>query len=100
VSARVQLGRNWGMPASRKEDPELITGGPYRFIRHPIYTGFLLAMLGSAIALSPLFVLPLVLFAVYFSLAARREERYMAEKFPEQYPAYMKRTKMLLPFVV
>lgn len=100
VSARIYLGRNWGMPASRKENPELITGGPYQFVRHPIYAGFLIAMLGTAIALNLIWVLPLVLFGVYFIYSARREERYMAEKFPDQYPAYMQRTKMLVPFVV
>jgi protein-S-isoprenylcysteine O-methyltransferase Ste14 len=100
VSARIRLGRNWGMPASHKENPELITGGPYRFVRHPIYSGFLIAMLGTTIALSLAWVLPLVFFGVYFVYAARQEERYMAEKFPEQYPAYMKRTKMLVPFVL
>lgn len=100
ISARVYLGRNWGMPASRKENPELITGGPYQFIRHPIYTGILIAMLGTTIALSLVWILPLVLFGVYFFFSARREERYMTERFPEQYPAYMSRTKMLVPFVV
>jgi protein-S-isoprenylcysteine O-methyltransferase Ste14 len=100
VSARIQLGRNWGMPASRKENPELITGGPYQFVRHPIYAGFLIALLGTAIALSVLWLLPLVLFGAYFIYAARQEERYMAETFPEQYPAYKRRTKMLVPFVV
>lgn len=100
VSARIQLGRNWGMPGSRKENPELITGGPYRYVRHPIYTGFLIGMLGTAIALSFVWFLPLVLVGAYFIHAARSEERYMAEQFPEQYPAYMQRTKMLVPFVV
>src|ERR1700727_2525805 len=52
VWARIHLGRNWGMPTSTKEDPDLVTSGPYRTIRHPIYTGILLAMIGSAIAVS------------------------------------------------
>lgn len=52
VWARIYLGRNWGMPTSTKEDPELVTSGPYRTIRHPIYTGILLAMIGSAIAVT------------------------------------------------
>jgi protein-S-isoprenylcysteine O-methyltransferase Ste14 len=45
ISARRYLGRNWGMPMSRKEQPELITSGSYAVIRHPIYTGLILAML-------------------------------------------------------
>ena len=47
--ARAHLDRNWGMPMSRKENPELITTGPYAYVRHPIYGGILLAMLGSTI---------------------------------------------------
>src|SRR5215469_2998590 len=53
VWARIYLGRNWGMPMSEKADPELVTTGPYRRIRHPIYTGIILAMIGTAIAVSP-----------------------------------------------
>jgi protein-S-isoprenylcysteine O-methyltransferase Ste14 len=49
INARRHLGRNWGLPMSRKEQPELVTSGPYALIRHPIYTGLILAMLGSAI---------------------------------------------------
>jgi protein-S-isoprenylcysteine O-methyltransferase Ste14 len=52
VYARWHLGRNWGMPMSRKEQPELVTRGPYAFIRHPIYAGLILAMLGSAIGVN------------------------------------------------
>src|SRR5271168_1526739 len=47
IWARVYLGKNWGMPMSVKEKPELVIGGPYAYVRHPIYTGVLLAMLGS-----------------------------------------------------
>jgi protein-S-isoprenylcysteine O-methyltransferase Ste14 len=100
VLARVHLGRNWGMPMSRKENPELVATGPYALVRHPIYAGLLLAMLGSTIGLSLLWLPPLVLGGAYFIYSARREEALMTEQFPERYPAYMKRTKMLLPFVL
>jgi protein-S-isoprenylcysteine O-methyltransferase Ste14 len=100
ASARVQLGRNWGMPASLKENPDLVTAGPYRIVRHPIYSGLLIAMSGTVLAESILWLLPLVVSGFYFFVAARREERLMLEQFPEQYPAYMRRTKMLLPFVL
>ncbi len=96
--ARVHLGRNWGMPMSTKESPELVTTGPYAFVRHPIYTGILLAMLGSTVGENAFWVLPFVLFGAYFVYSARREEELMIEHFPEQYPAYMQRTNMLLPF--
>jgi len=95
--ARVHLGRNWGMPMSTKESPELVTTGPYAFVRHPIYTGVLLAMFGSSIGENAFWVLPLVLFGAYFVYSARREEELMMKQFPEQYPAYMRRTNMLLP---
>ena len=52
VWARVHIGRNWGTPMTQKNEPELVTSGPYRFVRHPIYSGILLGGLGTAIALS------------------------------------------------
>src|SRR6202451_1291354 len=66
VWARIYLGRNWGMPTSTKEDPELVTSGPYRTIRHPIYTGILLAMIGSAIAASVWWLIAVVLIGGVF----------------------------------
>src|SRR5258708_3671779 len=52
INARWHLGRNWGMPMSRKEQPELVTSGPYAHLRHPIYTGLILAMLGCTIGVN------------------------------------------------
>ncbi|HEY2137281.1 MAG TPA: isoprenylcysteine carboxylmethyltransferase family protein [Xanthobacteraceae bacterium] len=99
IAARVHLGRNWGMPMSRKEDPELVTSGPYAYVRHPIYSGILFALLGSAVAQSLFWLLPLVVCVGYFIYSAWREEKLMSEQFPDSYPAYARRTKMLLPFV-
>ena len=99
VYARIYLGRNWGMPMSRKANPELVTGGPYAFVRHPIYSGIFLAMLGSAIGESALWLVLLVVFLPYFIYSARREEELIREQFPAQYPEYMRRTKMIVPFV-
>jgi protein-S-isoprenylcysteine O-methyltransferase Ste14 len=99
IWARTCLGRNWGMPMSRKENPELVTSGPYRLVRHPIYAGMLLAMLGSAFGVNVAWVLAFVLFGAYFIYSARREEQLMTEEFPQQYPAYARRTKRLVPFV-
>ena len=98
IWARAHLGRNWGMPMSRKEHPELVTSGPYAFVRHPIYTGILLAILGSTIGVSVFWVLPFVLAAGYFIYSARREEEVLLTQFPEKYPAYMTRSNMLLPW--
>jgi protein-S-isoprenylcysteine O-methyltransferase Ste14 len=100
VWARLHLGRNWGPPMSHKADPELVTSGPYALIRHPIYTGFILAALGSAIGENPFWFLLLIVFGGYFIASARREEKLMIEQFPDRYPAYMARTHMLLPFVL
>jgi protein-S-isoprenylcysteine O-methyltransferase Ste14 len=100
IVARLHLGRNWGMPVSHKENPELVTTGPYAFVRHPIYGGMLIAMLGSALGESVFWILPLILFGAYFIYSARREEKLMSEQFPQQYPAYIARTKMLLPLLL
>ena len=97
VNARRHLGRNWGMPMSRKEQPELVTSGPYALIRHPIYTGLILAMLGSAMGVNIFWALLLVLIGPYFIYSARREEAVMLQLFPEQYAPYMARTGMFAP---
>jgi protein-S-isoprenylcysteine O-methyltransferase Ste14 len=97
INARRHLGRNWGLPMSRKEQPELVTSGPYAFIRHPIYTGLILAMLGSAIGVNVFWALLLVPVGAYFIYSARREETVMLQLFPEQYAAYTARTGMLAP---
>ena len=99
VWARLNLGRNWGMPMSLKESPELVTSGPYRFIRHPIYSGILIALLGSALVGGIVWLILFLFFGTYFVLASRGEERLMTWEFPDQYPEYVKRTKALVPFV-
>jgi protein-S-isoprenylcysteine O-methyltransferase Ste14 len=79
---------------------ELVTTGPYAWARHPIYGGMLLAMLGSAIGQSVLWLLPLTVYAPRFIRSARREEQLLLARFPERYRAYMRHTKMLLPLVL
>lgn len=100
IWARVSLGRNWGMPMSRKAAPELVTGGPYAYARHPIYGGVIIAMLGSMIGESVAWMILLIIVGAYFLYSARSEEALMTAQFPEQYPAYKRRTKMLVPFVL
>jgi protein-S-isoprenylcysteine O-methyltransferase Ste14 len=99
VWARVYLGRNWGMPMSQKADPELVTSGPYHSIRHPIYTGVILAMIGTTIAVSLYWLIAVALIGGYFIYSAVVEERSMTQLFPDSYPAYKRSTKMLLPFI-
>ncbi len=97
IWARYRLGRNWG--SRQKEDPVLITSGPYAFVRHPIYTGATFALLGSALTGS---IVAVVLFIISIVFCLRRidkEERMMLSLFPGQYPAYQARTKQFIPFV-
>lgn len=100
VWARVYLGRNWGMPMTQRAEPELVTSGPYRFVRHPIYSGILLATLGTALAVNLFWLVALASIGAYFVYSARVEERNMVESFPEAYPSYRAHTKMLIPFVL
>jgi protein-S-isoprenylcysteine O-methyltransferase Ste14 len=100
VWARRALGKNWGMPMARKQRPELVTTGPYRFVRHPIYSGLLLALVGTAIASGLIWLFVMALAAIYFIYSALSEERIMSKKFPGAYPVYKQRTKMLIPFVL
>jgi protein-S-isoprenylcysteine O-methyltransferase Ste14 len=100
VWARVHLGRNWGMPMTRKDEPELVTSGPYKRVRHPIYSGSLLAILGTALATNLYWLLALVLIGTYFLYSARVEERLMSASFPDAYASYRAKSKMLIPFVM
>lgn len=100
VWARVYLGRNWGMPMTRKDEPELVTSGPYQLIRHPIYSGILLAMLGTSLATTFYWFIALVVLGIYFIYSATVEEKIMATSFPGTYPSYRTKTKMLIPFVL
>jgi protein-S-isoprenylcysteine O-methyltransferase Ste14 len=98
--ARLHIGRNWGTPMSRKKDPELVTSGPYRRLRHPIYAGILLASVGTAVALSWAWLIAVALATLYFTYSASVEERYLTERFPDTYPPYKSSTKMIIPFVL
>jgi protein-S-isoprenylcysteine O-methyltransferase Ste14 len=99
IWARVHIGSNWGSPMSQKEEPELVTSGPYRLVRHPIYSGILVAGIGTAVALSWLWLAAVALAGVYFVYSATVEERYMTDQFPDTYPAYRRSTKMLVPYL-
>lgn len=99
IWARLHLGRNWGMPMAEKEDPELITSGPYRLIRHPIYSGLLLALIGTTLVTSLFGLIVVVLLGGYFCYCASVEEGNLRIVFPAEYPAYSANTKMLVPFI-
>lgn len=100
VWARAYLGRNWSGTVTVKEDHELIRTGPYGIVRHPIYTGLLFAILGSAVAFGEwrgLLAFGFLTLAFVFKL--RREERFMSESFPNDYARYRAEVPVLIPFI-
>jgi protein-S-isoprenylcysteine O-methyltransferase Ste14 len=100
IWARRTLGRNWSGNPTLKEGHELIQGGPYRLVRHPIYTGILTALLGTLLgygSYAELLPVGYALVALHFKM--KIEEGLMLRQFPESYPAYMRRTKKLIPLV-
>jgi protein-S-isoprenylcysteine O-methyltransferase Ste14 len=101
VWSRVVLGRNWSSVVQIKRDHELIEAGPYRYIRHPIYTGILLAFIGSAVKVGDVrgIFAVLIVFASFWR-KLRMEERMLGETFGDTYAAYKRRTKALLPGIL
>jgi protein-S-isoprenylcysteine O-methyltransferase Ste14 len=98
--ARLVLGGNWSSTVTLKQDHTLIRRGPYSIVRHPIYTGFLTAVLGDALILGE--VRGLVALAVLFltwTIKSTLEERMMYERFGAEYIEYRNRVKGLVPFV-
>jgi protein-S-isoprenylcysteine O-methyltransferase Ste14 len=97
--ARLYIGRNWGMPMTERVDAELVTTGPYRYVRHPIYTGVILALIGTALAIGLYWLIIAATTGAYFVYAATIEERNLAREFPSTFPAYRRSTRMLIPFI-
>jgi protein-S-isoprenylcysteine O-methyltransferase Ste14 len=100
IWARCVLGGNWSVAVTFKQGHELIERGPYRWVRHPIYTGLLLMILGTAIVVGRVGGLAALLigFLVVW-LKLRLEEALLTRHFPEAYAGYRARTKALIPFV-
>ena len=100
IWARVTLGANWSGRVTVKQDHELVTRGPYSLTRHPIYTGILLALVGTALAVGQWRgVIAIVVIAIAFVLKISQEERMMMQTFPAAYPEYRQRVKALVPGV-
>jgi protein-S-isoprenylcysteine O-methyltransferase Ste14 len=97
VWARRHLGSNWSGRATMKIGHELVTSGPYHFVRHPIYTGVLTALFGSGLVNGPIWMVVFFVSAFIFTWRIGVEETYMMELFPDQYAAYRARTKALIP---
>jgi protein-S-isoprenylcysteine O-methyltransferase Ste14 len=98
VLARIWLGGNWSGLVTLKQDHELIRVGPYRFVRHPIYTGILFALLGSAIAMGEWRgLLGIALVAVAFLRKIQIEELFLTEQFGAVYARYRNEVPALMP---
>jgi protein-S-isoprenylcysteine O-methyltransferase Ste14 len=98
IWARTILADNWSADVSIRTGHELISRGPYKSIRHPIYTGMLLALAGSALArgeLRGLLAVAIALTAFYFK--ARKEERWLQQEFGASFDEHARRTGMFLP---
>jgi protein-S-isoprenylcysteine O-methyltransferase Ste14 len=101
VWARSTLGRNWSGTVAVKENHSFVDRGPYRLVRHPIYAGGLLAMLGTALVYGELgCFLAVVLAFLGWWFKARMEEEFMTRHFGEDYSRYRRRVKQLIPFVL
>jgi protein-S-isoprenylcysteine O-methyltransferase Ste14 len=100
IWARLILGSNWSNRVTVKENHTLVRTGPYRIVRHPIYSGILLGMLGSALQRGEIRCFAGVLICgLSFWLKTRAEERFMVQSFGEQYLQYRHRVKALAPFI-
>lgn len=93
------LGRSLTPFPKPVTDGQLVTGGAYRFVRHPIYFGVLIIVLGFAlVTMNPFRIMLTVVLFVFFDQKARREEQWLEEKYPG-YAAYRKRVRKLIPWI-
>jgi protein-S-isoprenylcysteine O-methyltransferase Ste14 len=101
VWARALLGSNWSATVTVKQNHEFVRTGPYALVRHPIYSGFLLGILGTALALGEVRgLLALALAFAGWLTKARTEERFLVEQFGGAYLGYRREVKQLIPFVL
>jgi protein-S-isoprenylcysteine O-methyltransferase Ste14 len=100
VWARVHLGRYWSARIALAEDHQLITTGPYRLARNPIYTGGLAGVMGTALVIGEARgVLAILFVLIAFLWKIKLEEGFLSERFGSSYLEYKKKVKSLIPFV-
>ncbi|HVA56176.1 MAG TPA: isoprenylcysteine carboxylmethyltransferase family protein [Gammaproteobacteria bacterium] len=101
VWARIHIGRNWSGIVTLKQEHELIRSGPYRLVRHPIYTGLLLGFIGTAIARDEWrgWLAVLIVFAALWR-KLRLEERWLTQQFGEPYSQYRDKVAALIPYLL
>jgi protein-S-isoprenylcysteine O-methyltransferase Ste14 len=98
IWARLALGTNWSGRPTVKADHELVVRGPYALARHPIYTGILVAAIGTGVTdLQWRRVLGVVMISLALLFKIRQEERLMLDAFPDSYPLYQRQVRMLIP---
>jgi protein-S-isoprenylcysteine O-methyltransferase Ste14 len=98
IWARFYIGQNWSSAVTIKVDHKLIRTGPYAWVRHPIYSGLILAMIGTALARrEPRGLIALVLLCLGFQIKSRMEEKFMRKTFGPEYEDYSKSTGALIP---
>jgi protein-S-isoprenylcysteine O-methyltransferase Ste14 len=100
-TARRTLGRQWRVDAGLSPDHELVTSGPYRFLRHPIYTSMLCVLLGTGIMITPgwLLLLALLVFLSGTEIRVRIEERLLRSQFGDQFRDYQHGVRAYIPFL-
>ncbi len=100
IWARIVLGKNWSGRVMLQKEHHLIIDGPYSFVRHPIYLGGLMAMLGSSLVIGQIFGFAYCILSAFgFWIKSGREEDLLATQFPNEFPQYKQHVKMLLPYL-
>lgn len=102
LRSRAELGPAWSFVPKADQGAGLVTTGPYRLVRHPIYLGLALLVMGEALAFASWPALMIVLFGIVptFAWRARAEEKLLRRTFGERYAVYQQRAKMLIPYVL
>ncbi|MBP9691091.1 isoprenylcysteine carboxylmethyltransferase family protein [Candidatus Woesebacteria bacterium] len=103
ISARKSLGTNWNHAYEYqvKKNHELITNGIYKYVRHPIYLGLLLSLVGAELVAKSYLFIPFLVIGLYLAvLQGKQEEKILLNHFGDEYKKYMKTSRMLLPFLL
>ncbi len=102
LRCRAELGPAWSFVPKADQGTGLVTTGPYRFVRHPIYLGLALLVMGEALAFGSWPALMIVLSGIVptFSWRARAEEKLLSRTFGESHALYRKQTKMIIPYLL
>ena len=99
LRSRAELGRAWSLVPKADESTGLVTTGPYRVVRHPVYLGLALLAMGQALAFASWPAFSMVLFGIVptFAWRALAEDKVLNQTFGERYEAYRQRTRMIFP---